>query len=92
MANFVYFGELGLISPIYSLRRGLQAWGSLRGSEAWIQVGLQVASEPQAAEGDLANKFPRGVDHLGALVDCLGENLASKSNRCQIMPILGSWA
>ena len=50
---FAYFGELGPKCPFFSLERILRAWRHHKGLEADFQVGLQVASEPQAAVGTL---------------------------------------
>ena len=82
VSNCAYFGELSLKSPLCSLRRVLRAWGHLRGSEAGIQAGLQVASEPQAAEGDSANK----------LTQVVGLPMGNSRQPGLKLPILGSWA
>ena len=57
VVDFDYFGGLGPKCHFCSLKGTLGVWGSQRGSEAGIQVGLQEASEPWAAEGDSDCKF-----------------------------------
>ena len=62
--------------------KGSGGLGHLRGSEAVIQVGLQVASEPQAAEGDSDCKT----------FQVLGLPLWNSSPTGLHLHILGSWA